>query len=178
MTDLVSTTDVAEPPAIRLPPGPKGYPVVGVAPMLKWNVLPFMVQVSRDFGGVTSLGKGLFLVSRPDHIQYILQDNVANFRKNNRRGTQWGGQSLALSEEEVWERQRRRLQSVFQRQHNEILAGRVLLATDRMVERWHRRDGAKADIEREMVLLLLEALVETMFGTGLTGPAEELTVAI
>ena len=177
MTDLVSTT-VAGSPATKLPPGPKGYPVVGIAPMLKWNVLPFMVRTSRDFGGVAALGKGLFLVSRPDHVQYILQDNIANFRKNNGPGTQWGGRSLALSEEEVWERQRRRLQTVFQRQHNETLAGRVLLATDRMLERWRTRDGARVDVEREMVLLLLEALVETMFGAGLSGPQDELTEAV
>jgi cytochrome P450 len=176
MLDSVSAS-LAESRAIRLPPGPRGYPIFGTKPMMKWNTLEFMLQSSRDFGGVVSLSKGVTLVSHPNYIQYILQDNISNFRKN-AGGNVWGGKSLALSEDEVWERQRRRLQAVFQRQHNEVLAGRVLLATDRMLERWRKREGAKVDIEREMVWLLLEALVETMFGAGLNGPSEELAESI
>jgi cytochrome P450 len=178
MSDLASAPDVAFERALKLPPGPRGYPVVGIAPMLKWKTLPFMVQASRDFGGVVSLGKGMFLVSDPAHVQYILEDKIGNFRKNNRPGTLWGGQSLALSEDGVWEQQRRRLQTVFQRQNNTILAGRVVVATERMLDRWQARVGRKVEVEREMVHLVLEALVETMFGAGPKGPLEELTEAI
>lgn len=164
----------------KFPPGPRGYPIVGIGPMMSRDTLGFMLKVSRDFGGVVSLGKGLFLVSHPDDIRYILQDNIGNFRKNNRRQTLWGGRSLALSEGEAWEAQRRRMQTVFQRQHNETLAGRVLVAAERMLERWRaqERTGRPFDVEREMVRLILEALVETMFGAGTHGQTGELTEAI
>jgi len=148
--------------------------------MLNRDTLGFMLQASRSFGGVVSLDKRLFLVSHPESIQYILQDNVKNFRKNAGRGAEWGAHSLALSEDEAWEQQRRRLQAVFQRQHNEILVGHVLAATERMMERWDAREsrGKPVDVEQEMVRLILDALVEMMFGSSLRGQAGELMESI
>ena len=67
-------------------PGPPGYPLVGALPKIAPAPLPFLVEAARTYGGVVRLGArrwGLqwFLVSDPDSVKYVLQENARNYRR-------------------------------------------------------------------------------------------------
>ena len=67
----------APPVAGRRPPGPHGYPLVGVLPMARRSPLAYLCEAARRYGDVVSLPLGLhrtYLVSHPDLVRLILQD--------------------------------------------------------------------------------------------------------
>src|SRR5262245_30884431 len=72
-------------PSRSIPPGPPGYPLIGVLPLLRTDPLGYLADISQRYGDIVNLGArrwGLhwFLISGPDHIQYILQENHRNYR--------------------------------------------------------------------------------------------------
>jgi hypothetical protein len=62
--------------------GPKGYPLIGVYPYLKKDALAFFKQLAREHGGIALLNFGkrqVYLVTAPDYIKHIVQDNYRNY---------------------------------------------------------------------------------------------------
>src|SRR5215212_9603528 len=79
-----------------------------------------MVRCSREYGEVVRLRMGglpLYLLSHPDHAEYILVKNHRNFMKSRyfRRELSFLGQGLLNSEGELWRRQRRLAEPAFHR---------------------------------------------------------------
>jgi cytochrome P450 len=72
---LVATVDG------RLPPGPRGHPLLGSLPEIRRdNVLAFL-DVWRRYGDTVRL-RGpltLYLVAHPDGVKHVLQDHAANY---------------------------------------------------------------------------------------------------
>src|SRR5258707_4855145 len=66
------------------PPGPTGYPLMGVFPIARRDPLDFFLDCARRYGDVVSMRLGLhraFLVSHPDHVKRVLQDNARVYAK-------------------------------------------------------------------------------------------------
>ncbi|HEV7506857.1 MAG TPA: cytochrome P450 [Thermoanaerobaculia bacterium] len=110
----------------------------------------------------------LFLVSHPEHVKHVLQDNQANYRQNTRKKILMGGKSLALSAGEAWRQRRRLMQPVFNQQRLAALAPKMVAGTERMVERWREpaRRGEPLDVAEEMIGLTLELLIESLLGAA------------
>ncbi len=109
-----------------------------------------------------------FLVSHPEHVKHVLQDNQASYRHNYRKKILMGGKSLALSTGEAWRRRRRVLQPIFNLQRLSALAPRMVAGTERLVERWREpaRRGEPLDVAEEMIALTLDLLIESLLGAG------------
>ncbi|HEX4963099.1 MAG TPA: cytochrome P450 [Thermoanaerobaculia bacterium] len=109
-----------------------------------------------------------FLVSHPDHVKHVLQDNQASYRQNTRKKILMGGKSLTLSAGEPWRRRRRVMQPLFNLQRLSALAPRMVAGSERMVERWQgpAAQGTPVDVAREMADLTLELLIDSLLGTG------------
>src|SRR4051812_36712101 len=106
--DLSSRSHSTPHPAGKACPEAVGYPLVGVLPQLFTDAPGELQKIVRAHAGaVVALKLGparVYLVSHPDHIQYMLSDNWRNFVK----GPMWepirllGGNGVATSDGESW----------------------------------------------------------------------------
>ena len=146
-------------------PGPRG----GVG---RPGDLKTLLEATARHGDVVCLVEApqrVFLVSHPDHVKHVLQDNHANYRQNTRRKVLMGAKSLALSSGEEWRKRRRLLQPLFHQQRLAALAGAMTAATERMLARWEEAAPRQAaprqvDVAKEMIDLTLDILIEGLLG--------------
>jgi cytochrome P450 len=104
-----------------------------------------MLGLLGEYGDVVCVGhrrfQPIYLLSHPDHIKHVLQDNHLNYGKGKLYNAMKRllGEGLVTSEGETWHRQRRSSQSACRHHHDEEL-GRVMVdATAAMLEPWPAR---------------------------------------
>jgi len=154
-----------------------------VLPGLMRNPPEYFVQVAQRYGGVVTLSPNrIYLVTDPDGVKHVVQDNHTNYIKG-----PWYkvlrplmGDGLFSSDGEYWKRQRRLVQPAFQRKHHPRMAGIVADATSSMLQRWETNASlAQAiDARAEVILLTLEILLRSMFSGDLIGCEQELREAV
>lgn len=171
----------------KAPPGPRGYPflLLLVLPKARQAFLQFLLDAACQYGDVVSLRLGFhraYLVTHPDDIQHVLQDNHRNYRKSTRveRIKPLFGEGLTTSEGALWRRQRRLLQPAFQHQRLAALAPVIIDATAAMLQRWQTvaELGQPLDVAREMLSLTQGIIIRTLFGTDLAGEADGVGQAL
>ena len=155
-------------------PGPKGLPLLGVLPQVRQGALQFFLRAAMDYGGLVRLEMGpkrFYLVSHPDYIKYILQDNNKNFSKGYEMTRPLLGDGLVSAEGDLWLKQRRLIQPIFNRAHLASFARVMVDETSKLLERWCARPDPSQplDIAAEMMGLTQAIIVKTMFSSSL-GP--------
>jgi cytochrome P450 len=164
-------------------PGPAGNLMFGNLYGIQEDRLHAFMQLRRDYGDVVRLNIGpriLHLVSHPDLVEYILQDNNKNYTKG--RGLEKAkpllGEGLLTSEGEFWRRQRRLAQPAFHRKKISGFVSTMTQAAAQMLARWDERPDKTEplNIAGEMMRLTLDVVSRTLFSTGLQ-PGETESVA-
>lgn len=166
-----------------LPPGPRGYPVVGVMPKIWRDPLRFFGEVARDHGPVARVGLGkftLFLISQPEPIQRVLQDNAQNYWKGEglAAAKPLMGEGLATSEGELWKRQRRLCQPSFQRKRLGELIPTLDGALAPLLESWAASAdrGQPVEAVADMSALTQRLIFGGLFGGSLS-PKDQLDLS-
>jgi cytochrome P450 len=161
------------------PPGPRGYPLVGVLPMLLRNPLQFMLDTSTRYGDVISMRVGpkrFYLLNHPDHIKHVLQDHHRNYQKgaNLAMLKRLMGNGLVTSEGDFWLRQRRLVQPAFHHRRIADMAATIVDKTAAMLEGWRpiAASGDELDVVAEMMRLTQQIIVRTMFGSAIGDDTE------
>ena len=172
-------SETARSDSSRFPPGPRGYPVLGVLPHLRSDPIRTFLDAADRYGDLVHLKAGPyhgFLLSSPADIRHVLQDNARNYHKSPlydrlRDGI---GNGLLTSEDSFWLRQRRLAQPAFHRQRLIGMTETMVACTEAMLERWSRIAplGAPIDLVAEMMALTQATIVRTMFSTDLGTTAE------
>jgi cytochrome P450 len=164
---------------VIFPPGPRGYPLVGVLPSLRSDPIRTFLDAADRYGDLVHMKAGPYhgyLLSDPAHVRHVLQDNARNYHKSPLydRLRDNLGNGLLTSEDAFWLRQRRLAQPAFHRQRLMAMAGAMVACTEQMLERWDRAAHAGATIEvvEEMMALTQAIIVRTMFSTDLGGAAD------
>jgi len=149
-------------------PGPRGGLKLGPGADRLAAYLDAIGRHGEIFCVNESENSRLFLVSHPEHVKHVLQDNQTNYRQNTRKKVLMGGKSLALSAGEGWRRRRRVMQPIFNLQRLAALAPKIVAGTESMVERWREpaRRGEPLDVAEEMIGLTLDLLIESLLGTA------------
>jgi cytochrome P450 len=157
-----------------LPPGPRGYPIVGVLPNLRSNPIRTFLDAANQYGDIVHLKAGPyhgFLVADPADIKHVLQDNARNYHKSPLydRLRDNLGNGLLTSEDALWLRQRRLAQPAFHRQRIMAMADVMVDCTEQTLDRWDAiaSRGDTIDLIEEMMMLTQAIIVRTMFSTDL-----------
>lgn len=152
-------------------PGPRGWPLVGVLPLIKRDPLGSIQGFRRDYGDFVHLHNPLFpcfQVSHPDYVTHVLVDNYRNYRKSRFHDMLRPliGNGLLTSDGDHWRRQRRMIQPAFHQRCIDGHATAMAAAAARLVERWRplAKKGEPVDVGAEMTRLGMEILVDTLFG--------------
>lgn len=165
----------------KLPPGPKGRPVVGNLLDYSRDPLGFLSRCAREYGDVVRLnfpGPPAYLLSNPEHIEQVLVGNNRNFIKDR---VTWGelsilGDGLLTSDGDFWRRQRRLAQPAFHRERIANYAETMVAYTERMLEGW--RNGERRDTHHDMMRLTLEIVAKTLVDADIADEAEDVGEAL
>ena len=106
---------------MKLPPGPKGFPIVGNVFEPRGDAIGYFTKCFREYGDIVFLrflGVPMCLVNRPDCIESVLVTQHHNFEKSKdyRALRRVLGNGLLTSEGEFWRRQRKLVQPAFHQQ--------------------------------------------------------------
>ena len=162
-----------------LPPGPRGYPLIGNLPAVIRLGMPELLRQSwQQYGDVVRLhvaGRTMILLAHPDHVRHVLYDNRDNYYKG---GTYdsfrlLSGNGLITSEGDFWKRQRRLAAPAF---HNTAIAALGAIMTGASVDLladWDAQAPGGAavrfDLHQEMTRITLRIVGESLFGQDLRG---------
>ncbi len=160
----------------RQPTGPSGKLLMGVLPEVRRDTLGFLTRTSQTHGAVARYRLGplrSYLVTHPDGVKRVLQDNVANYTKDHVSYSlvRWiGGNGLVTSQGDFWLRQRRLAQPAFHRQRIGALAGMMTRATHELLERWESvaAQGKPLHVGPEMMGLTLRIVGDALFGANVS----------
>jgi cytochrome P450 len=171
--DAVPTTNLA-----RTAPGPRSFSPLGSIRPMQRDPLRFLMDLRERYGDVARFRVFVwqsYLLSHPDHIKHVLQDNNRNYHK----GLLYEflkpvvGEGLLTSEDDFWRRQRRIAQPAFHRKAIASLATAMTEETDEMLARWsgRARSGEAFDALADLMALTLEIVSRTMLSTDVAGEA-------
>lgn len=165
-------------------PGPRGYPILGVMPEMVSDMLGLFTNTAREYGGIAQfklLNKSYLLVTNPDYVKYILQDNYKNYIRG--RSVETGrvllGNGLPLIDGDFWLRERRMLQPAFHRERLGNLANVLTNVIDLFMQDWEaksRRDQT-LDLDDEMMRLTLTVIIKSMFSADIDDKIQSLSHA-
>ncbi|MGB8654563.1 MAG: cytochrome P450 [Candidatus Acidiferrales bacterium] len=164
--------------ALPLPPGPSALRFLYRAIRdHREDRLAAIASLTADFGDIAYLrilGARFCLLAHPDHIEYVLVKNPANFLKSRdyRALEQVLGKGLLTSEGAAWQRNRKLIQPAFRHESIAIYADIMSEVTARSLDRW--RDGETRDVHAEMMALALEIVGKSLFGSDVTGKTEQV----
>jgi cytochrome P450 len=162
----------------RVPPGPKGWPIFGVAFDLRRDPLAGMRRMAREYGDIVRfrvMMQERILLNRPDLINQVLVLQQSKFHKSELTRKITGrmlGQGLLISEGDFWRRQRRLAQPAFHRGRMNEYGATMLEIAQAHIRPW--RDGEERNMGQEMTALTLDITVRTLFGTTLPGEAQQV----
>jgi cytochrome P450 len=170
---------------LRFAPGPTGYPLVGVFPRARRDPLGFFMACARRHGDVTSMRLGrhqVYLLSHPDHVRLLLQDDGHAYAKGPPAAPVRGlfGDSLTVLDGDRWRARRRQAQPAFQSGHRADFVSVVTQATAEMLERWRLLDerSEPVDTVAEMRRLTQTIIIRACFGEIAAVEVEALSHAL
>lgn len=161
----------------KIAPGPQEFPDL-------WqNPLQTLVDAAHEYGDVVCLDpheRRIYLVTHPEHIKHVLQDNYRNYRRDADSFKLLAGNGLIVSEGDFWLRQRRLIQPAFHRQQIAAMTATMTEVTTAMLASWQTAadQGEPLDLLAEMMKLTLTVIVKTMFGGDVNGEVEAAANAL
>jgi cytochrome P450 len=166
---------------LKLPPGPKGYPVFGSVFEPKGDTITYLTKCAREYGDIVFfrfLGVPACFVNKPEHIESVLVTQNSNFVKSKdyRAMRRVLGNGLLLSEGEFWRRQRKLIQPAFHQGRIAAYAEIMIAHTQRMLASWS--DGQSLDMHEAMMRLTLGIVAKTLFDADVSHEAEDVDAAL
>lgn len=168
------------------PPVPKKVPGPGLGVLmrlgeLRRDPLRFFRDLAEEYGGIYKLslpGRGLYLVSEPEYVKHILQDNNRNYIKGDsvEPARVLVGNGLATSDGDLWLTQRRLMQPAFHRKRLSALGKLMTDTAEQHFSKWQQiqDSGSSVDLVDEMMALTLQIIVSTMFTKDISDEADQL----
>jgi cytochrome P450 len=158
----------------RTPPGPPRRAMFSLLRKLGSDRLGLMTEARDEYGDAVRVvigPKTLYIFNHPDHAKHVLADNASNYHKGigyveARKAL---GDGLLTSEGELWRKQRRTIQPVFQ--HKRVAAQAALIASEatQLVARLRKHiGGGPVDVLQELTGLTLGVLGQALLETDLS----------
>lgn len=171
-TDIPVSKQTQRPAAARVP-GPKGVDILRALLEFKRKGVAFLEDAARKYGPVCGLqlpGLKVFLVSRPDLIDYMLVQNRDNYLKwpGTVRAKMFFGSPMQTNNGELAKRQRQTMSSLFRPERVRLFGGTMVESTARRLADW-RLDETR-HISQDMENLTLDIAMRLLFGDA-AGPA-------
>jgi cytochrome P450 len=168
----------------RLPPGPRGVPILGMLPAVRRDPTGVFMRAALRYGEVVSFkiaNRRGFLITNPADVRHVLQDNARNYHKSPlyEKLRLFLGNGLLTSEDDFWLRQRRIAQPAFHRQRIAELANVMAYAAREVASQWETiaSVGRPVDVAEEMMRLTRTVVLRALLGADLGPFADKIDAA-
>lgn len=158
---------------IRIAPGPHSLFFLKSVIGFYTDPVRLFADLHKEYGDIVQLKGGPYcvhLITQPEHIKYVLQDNAKNYHLGGvfDETVPVVGRGLTTNNGPTWLRQRRMVQSAF---HREIVDsfGDIIASSARVaLEQWkdHTRFDRLINIDAEMLRLNHHILGKLLFSTN------------
>jgi cytochrome P450 len=143
--------------------------------------LAFGERCREEYGDLVSLrlaGMDAIQLGHPDHVQYVLEDNVDNYRKGEfyRQELELLGEGLLTSEGELWEGQRELIGPMFHPRRIRRYADTIAGYAEREVDTWD--PNRPLDATDSMQQLTLEILAKALFNIDIRERTGSISEAV
>jgi cytochrome P450 len=162
----------------RVPPGPRGLPLLGMALQVLHDPLGTLQRISREYGDIVRIpivSDSRIFLNHPNYIEQVTVIQQSKFHKSKLTKDvteRLLGEGLLISEGDFWRRQRRLAQPAFQRNRINEYAATMVESAEAHSQKW--LDSEERDIAHEMMALTLDIAVRTLFGTTLPAEARQV----
>jgi len=165
----------------------KGEFLLGNLHQMKANPFQAFCDWQRDHGDLVSFRlatRHFYLISHPKLIEQALIKQSDTFVKMYDHKKPNGlalvlGQGLVTSQGELWQRQRRLMQPVFQRSNLASLLPQIVIAGNNLLNKWRLLgEGAQVNLADEMMRVTLEVITQTMFSTSVLDKIDHIAPAL
>jgi cytochrome P450 len=153
-------------------------------PEMVSDMLGLFTRTAREYGGIAQfklLSKSYLLVTNPDYVKYILQDNYKNYIRGQsvETGRVLLGNGLPLIDGDFWLRERRMLQPAFHRERLGKLADTVRAVIETFMQDWSgkAKQDQILDVDDEMMRLTLTIIIKSMFSSPIDDKIPALSSA-
>jgi cytochrome P450 len=171
-----------------LPPGPKGWPLLGNVFQLGRDQLGFLLEIQRKYGRMATIHIGktpVVVLFQPEHVRYVLTENPRNFTNREVAGglifgklllfsqltrtfsnrvtedlRKLVGDGLITTDGEYHDRQRRLLQPAFSKRRVENYTDMIVQYTREAVDGW--QPEMEVNLADEMQTLILRVMIKIL----------------
>lgn len=166
---------------MSLPPGPKGWPLLGSSVPFVRDMPGFLLNLAVEFGDLATfylLGRPVVLVNDPVLVHRILVEDAGSYIKSQalRRTKIVLGEGLLTSEGEFHLRQRRLASRAFPGKRVEHYATHMVEMSRRQVSQW--QPGQTLDLAAELMELTLRVVAKTLFDADTTDDVKKVGQAM
>lgn len=154
--------------------GPKGLPLIGVAPVYFRDPAAYTLRLQRDHGPMVSvsLPKPFIQVTEPDGIEQVLRTNPDNYRRGvlYRGFAGFMGRGLLTLDTEEWRVHRKVVQPAFSTEQVTEDAAEAVPATLAVLRRWQdaARSGAVVDLAPDVMDISTRTMGKALIGRDLS----------
>lgn len=163
---------------MKIPPSPKGSPIIGHLNGFKNDPINFMLDATNELGEVVLfklLNKKIYLINNPEGIKHVLQNNYKNYVKSPgyKPLRLIGGTGIFTNDGEEWVRRRKFYQPAFNHTSVVNYSKTVVALTDEMLQDWKSKsENNEINISVEMMKITLGIIGETLFSTKINYGSE------
>ncbi|MCB9192828.1 MAG: cytochrome P450 [Flavobacteriales bacterium] len=168
-----------------LPPLVKGkYPIGSAFDFIR-DSLGFFEEVVPKYGGIFQVRSIFFpfisdfdymmIVSDPDMVKHIMQDNNKNYVKSHGYNVLKVllGEGLLTSEGDFWRKQRRLMQPAFHRDRLASFVDTYVEFGQQLVDKWKTLpDGSEVDVSKDFMETTLNIVSKAMFSSDVADAME------
>lgn len=156
----------------KVAPSLPGHFILRNWPELQSNKFEFMLRASQAYGDIIWVNtpkEPHYLITHPDYVQYIFQNNKENYNVQTTEyeiGEAYFGQSLFRLEGDPWLRQRRLVQPIFQHQNITHFGTSIAATLNTMLIDWvsSAKNGTCFDVDAQMRHLCINIACKNIFG--------------
>ena len=160
-------------------PGPDGLELARWYNGAFTDIFGTFIDTARRYGPVARVpfppGREWFIVSSPDGVAHVLQDNHRNYIKGlpYRFLEPVVGKGLVTSDGELWRRQRRLVAPMFHRSRMPVWAGTMVESTAGLLDRWERQpEDEPIDVADQLMELTLSIAGKLLFNRDFGAESE------
>lgn len=170
-------------PRRKTVPGPHSLNPLKTALAFQRAPLQFLAELQKQYGDIAQFRLAIWptvVISHPDYIKYVLQDNHRNYDKDVlmfqiARPLIGNGLVTAIGGSR-WLHQRRLVQPAFHHQRIAALGTLMTDATDMMLQQWdiYARERQVFDVAKEMANLTLQIVSKSLFNVDVSTKSNSL----
>lgn len=149
------------------------------------NPIGFCQELAHKYGDVVRFWIGpylVYLITNPDDVKHILQDNNRNYVKGRIYDAfkPFIGNGLLTSEGDFWRRQRRLANPSFRHDKIHNFVSMFAVQSEILLKEWeiHAQKQENIDVSEEMMRLTFGIVGRALFSTNLESDAREVGEAI